>query len=1093
MFEVLITSSVLIPALALLRRLWKGRISPVLQYAFWSILAVRLLVPVPVSGNALSVMNVADRVISEAEKRAEVRREESLQSGSEQEADILPGEDAGIKKSAAFLLEESQDDFAGAEGRLGDSGESAQGSRRSSGTGPGSLHQEKPGEGGTDVQRPDKPWVSPFLLKLAQYIWLAGIVFLAAVVIAGNIRFRRRLHRERRLLCRRDGIGVYVVEFLDSPCLYGILRPSVYLNPACLMSECRREHAIAHELAHYRHGDHIWILVRTLCTVLYWFDPLVWLAARLCARDCEMACDAGAIRRLGEGQREAYGRTLIELTCNSAGGLHLLRCSTDLFCGKEELKERITMIAAEKKKKGVAVVCAAFCAACLAACTFGGAREETGGGYIEEAFEGKLTVSKRSFLVQDGEKVRLVSFAPEAGNEWLSEDGGESFAKEAAVGTGNVWADEFAAAPDGARILAQMEQNGEGWQYIWHLVSGDGTKTGLTPTEGSEGVRFFYGSGYFYAINEYQGRYTVYQVEPAGGRMKSLMELSSPAYYLAAGEDMLCILQAEGAMLYDLVKGDIADKQDAALSDYLLPMTDNFRQELNGTIECQSCFYLKGDWVYILNRDRLVRHELYGDSFEQVIDGNMCGIGDSGHYFCGMAVGGEAGEEEFLILFSDGKLLRYRYDPEAAQDGEILRVYTAYENTDVRRLVAAFREEYPEIQIRYEVGVDPRYGVTYEDALRSLATELAAGTGPDILVMDELPCLSYAEKGALLDLSDFREEMTEDTYFTRIIDDMKMDGSLYAIPLSFVIPIWGGQAELFQDAGEVEGLEEWVNLLEQVTAQEPEGGGLGITNVQSLFSLLSMTSMGEWVSGGSLNREAVEAFLVQAKRICDIQAAVLEDGYWGGAVETESDKENWVTRQVGSGLDALTAVDIGFILFPEQTFWAGFMSDNYTYLNAYMKYGEYEFRQMPGQSFGKCLPVSMMALNSGSRYTETSLLFLEYALSEKYQRSADLYGFPINREAYGKRQINQYTGGSYETVGVGSYHGERETVDVRWPNEEAFGKLNALTDSIRGVNLCEYQVYRVIAEEAVRALNDECGIGEALDAIEQKLSIYMAE
>ena len=78
-------------------------------------------------------------------------------------------------------------------------------------------------------------------------------------------------------------------------------------------------------------------------------------------------------------------------------------------------------------------------------------------------------------------------------------------------------------------------------------------------------------------------------------------------------------------------------------------------------------------------------------------------------------------------------------------------------------------------------------------------------------------------------------------------------------------------------------------------------------------------------------------------------------------------------------------------------------------------------------------------------------------------------------------------------MGVGSYHGERETVDVRWPNEEAFGKLDALTDSIRGVNLCEYQVYRVIAEEAMRALNDECGIGEAVDAIEQKLSIYMAE
>lgn len=71
MIEVLITSSVLILALALMRKLWKGRISPVFQYALWFIVAVRLLVPVPVFGNVLSIMNVVEYVADGTEKWAE--------------------------------------------------------------------------------------------------------------------------------------------------------------------------------------------------------------------------------------------------------------------------------------------------------------------------------------------------------------------------------------------------------------------------------------------------------------------------------------------------------------------------------------------------------------------------------------------------------------------------------------------------------------------------------------------------------------------------------------------------------------------------------------------------------------------------------------------------------------------------------------------------------------------------------------------------------------------------------------------------------------------------------------------------------------
>ena len=55
--EVLISSSVLILALALLRILLRGKISPRLQFGLWLLVAVRLLVPVSIGQSAASVMN----------------------------------------------------------------------------------------------------------------------------------------------------------------------------------------------------------------------------------------------------------------------------------------------------------------------------------------------------------------------------------------------------------------------------------------------------------------------------------------------------------------------------------------------------------------------------------------------------------------------------------------------------------------------------------------------------------------------------------------------------------------------------------------------------------------------------------------------------------------------------------------------------------------------------------------------------------------------------------------------------------------------------------------------------------------------------
>ena len=118
-----------------------------------------------------------------------------------------------------------------------------------------------------------------------------------------NLAFAARLRKYRMGMevpgCKYP---VYMMESeLDSPCLFGILRPAVYLTPAAIRSEESLRHVLAHEETHARHLDPLWSLLRSVCLAVYWFDPLVWIAVSASRTDCELACDEGGSPRRGHG------------------------------------------------------------------------------------------------------------------------------------------------------------------------------------------------------------------------------------------------------------------------------------------------------------------------------------------------------------------------------------------------------------------------------------------------------------------------------------------------------------------------------------------------------------------------------------------------------------------------------------------------------------------------------------------------------------------------------------------------------------------------------------------------------------------------
>lgn len=338
MTEWIITSSLLILIVLLVRRLFRGRLSLRLQYALWLVVLVRLLIPGTVAQTGLSVLNYLPRTEVEVSQGTVTAPAPEDGGGTVQTQPAQPAQAAEPVQPVTPAEPEGQ---------------------------------------GTAGQSAPAPEPFPWRTVLTA-VWLVGAAAVAAALVISNLRFYLRLRRVRRAHPIPGlAVPVYVARGLPSPCLYGFPSPAVYLTPAAAGDPAVLGHVLAHELTHRRHGDHIWAVLRGAALALHWYNPLVWLSAALSKRDGELACDEGALRHADGPTRAAYGRALIRLVTTKPALTDLLCCATTMTAGKSGLKERITMIARRPRTLLTAFAAAAFLIGLAVGCTFTGGRSDT--------------------------------------------------------------------------------------------------------------------------------------------------------------------------------------------------------------------------------------------------------------------------------------------------------------------------------------------------------------------------------------------------------------------------------------------------------------------------------------------------------------------------------------------------------------------------------------------------------------------------------------------------------------------------------------------------------------------------------------------
>ena len=197
-------------------------------------------------------------------------------------------------------------------------------------------------------------------------LWLAGMAALLVHALVSAGKLKRKL---ATAILLRDNI--YESEFVDSPFVFGVVKPNIYLPMH--MDEGTAAYVIAHERAHLARRDHWWKVLGYLVLALHWFNPLVWVAYILFCRDIELACDEKVVKGLDGAARADYSQAL--LSC-AAPKRAVAACP--LAFGEGNIKTRVKSALHYKKPAFWVAAAAVLAVVIVAVCFLTNPRSERG-------------------------------------------------------------------------------------------------------------------------------------------------------------------------------------------------------------------------------------------------------------------------------------------------------------------------------------------------------------------------------------------------------------------------------------------------------------------------------------------------------------------------------------------------------------------------------------------------------------------------------------------------------------------------------------------------------------------------------------------
>lgn len=253
---------------------------------------------------------------------------------------------------------------------------------------------------------------------IAAYVWILGILILAFYAVFSYWRIRRKV----RVSLQTDR-GIWLCDDIDTPFILGVIYPRIYVPSS--MEQGNLTYVAAHEKAHLKRKDHLWKPFGFLLLMIYWFNPLIWIAYILFCRDIELACDERVIKEMSLTEKKAYSKALLE----SSVSRHLI-AACPLAFGEVGVKKRIRSVLNYKKPAFWVILAALLACILVIVCFMTDPEEEI------QLFGSRYSVTEMLYDAPQYSFTYSLETAPEytlTADHILMERGG--------IGSGDAWTD----------------------------------------------------------------------------------------------------------------------------------------------------------------------------------------------------------------------------------------------------------------------------------------------------------------------------------------------------------------------------------------------------------------------------------------------------------------------------------------------------------------------------------------------------------------------------------------------------------------------------------------------------------------------------
>lgn len=480
--------------------------------------------------------------------------------------------------------------------------------------------------------------------------------------------------------------------------------------------------------------------------------------------------------------------------------------------------------------------------------------------------------------------------------------------------------------------------------------------------------------------------------------------------------------------------------------------------------------------VYYVDAKGIYRAQQGNSMLEQVVDGDLTKLGTPSFLMQDFAVVGD----QFLVLaWTEDRswhLWNYAYDPNVPTlPGTELRVWSMEEDPLIRQAIGAFQKLHPEVYISYEVYYTGEDAYSWDDALKTLATELVAGKGPDILDLDGLPLEAYEAKGVLLDLSAELKELTDDGTLIPSIAGayLREDGTCPAIPAQYSVPLLHGSSSAMAASKDLEGMADWLEA-----NRDSFNHPLYMDQIDWLLQFFAMPELERIYSG---DREAITHFLTQMKRIWDMESAAPIEDSMGGSPAFNFGALSWSIDACG--------IDMGQLC-------------SFNGLYAAWQTSENKGDGVTDTLFGGGLyqPRTVLGINAQSQSAELAKEFVKAALSEEVQGAAVGQGLPVNAAAFDastQEDPEMARAGFFSAYGTTLTDKDGADVpiflQVKYPPEEYRQEWAQRLKTLDTPVTMDGTLQTMLEEETADFFAGKSGLDETVDRLVKKLELYHAE